>query len=80
MELYKVLLAEGYRILTIDYRGFGDSSDTSEAENSMVEDARSEAWERTRWTWEQRTLETQQAHRRIAAKVTWSMKQLFLKI
>ena len=41
MELYKVLLDEGYRILTIDYRGFGDSSDTSEAETSMVEDARS---------------------------------------
>ena len=40
MELYKVLLAEGYRLLTIDYRGFGDSSDTSEAEESMVEDAR----------------------------------------
>ena len=41
VELYKVLLAQGYRILSIDYRGFGDSSDTSEAERSMVEDARS---------------------------------------
>ena len=45
MALYKVLLAEGYRILTIDYRGFGDSDDTSEAEKSMVEDARAAlAW------------------------------------
>ena len=41
MELYKVLLADGYRVLTIDYRGFGDSGATLEAEKSMVEDARS---------------------------------------
>ena len=40
MELYKVLLADGYRVLTIDYRGFGDSGATLEAEKSMVEDAR----------------------------------------
>ena len=45
LELYKVLLAQGYRILSIDYRGFGDSSDTSETEDSVVEDARTSlAW------------------------------------
>ena len=40
LELYKVLLSEGFSILTIDYRGFGDSTDTSETEDSVVEDAK----------------------------------------
>ena len=38
--LYKVLLACGYRVLAIDYRGFGDSSDTIVTEETLVEDAR----------------------------------------
>ena len=41
VELYNVLLDQGYSILTIDYRGFGDSSDASENEDTVVEDARS---------------------------------------
>ena len=63
MELYNVLLGEGFRILTIDYRywmtsefhaqrfnfrGFGDSTDTSETEDTVAEDARSAlAWLRS---------------------------------
>ena len=45
LELYNVLLSHGYRILSIDYRGFGDSTDCSETEDSVVEDARTAlAW------------------------------------
>ena len=45
VQLYKVLLADGYRVLTIDYRGFGDSTDSAdtghgEDEDTVVEDAR----------------------------------------
>jgi len=39
VELYNVLLKEGFKILTIDYRGFGDSTDTSEDEDTVVQDA-----------------------------------------
>ena len=38
--LYKVLLACGYRVLAVDYRGFGDSSDVRATEETVVEDAR----------------------------------------
>ena len=38
--LYKVLLACGYRVLAVDYRGFGDSSDVTVTEETVVEDAR----------------------------------------
>merc|ERR1712215_440749 len=37
--LYNVLLREGFKVLAIDYRGFGDSTDTSEDEDTMVKDA-----------------------------------------
>lgn len=40
VDLYNVLLREGFKILTIDYRGFGDSTDTSEDEDTVVQDAR----------------------------------------
>ena len=40
VELYKILLKAGYHILTIDYRGFGDATDTSEDEDTVVQDAR----------------------------------------
>jgi len=39
VDLYNVLLREGFKILTIDYRGFGDSTDTSEDEDTVVQDA-----------------------------------------
>lgn len=39
VDLYNVLLKEGFKILTIDYRGFGDSTDTSENEDTVVQDA-----------------------------------------
>lgn len=38
--LYNFLLREGFKILTIDYRGAGDSTDTSETEDTVVQDAR----------------------------------------
>ena len=43
--LYNRLLKLGYRVLTIDYRGFGDSIDSAdtghgEDEDTVVEDAR----------------------------------------
>ena len=38
--LYKVLLAFGYRVLAVDYRGFGDSSGIIVTEETVVEDAR----------------------------------------
>ena len=43
--LYNRLLELGYRVLTIDYRGFGDSTDSAdtghgEDEDTVVEDAR----------------------------------------
>jgi len=37
--LYNVLLSEGFKVLAIDYRGFGDSTDISEDEDTMVKDA-----------------------------------------
>jgi len=37
--LYKVLIKLGYSVLAVDYRGFGDSSDTSEDEDTVVEDS-----------------------------------------
>ena len=48
--LYKVLLACGYKVLAVDYRGFGDSSaDTVVTEDTVVEDARAAiAWMRDR--------------------------------
>ena len=39
VNLYNVLLKEGFKILTIDYRGFGDSSDISIDEGTVVQDA-----------------------------------------
>ena len=48
--LYKVLLACGYKVLALDYRGFGDSStDNAVTEDTVVEDARAAiAWMRDR--------------------------------
>jgi len=37
--LYNLLLREGFRVLAIDYRGFGDSTDISEDEDTVVQDA-----------------------------------------
>eukprot|EP00092_Neocalanus_flemingeri_P047907 GFUD01054450.1.p1 GENE.GFUD01054450.1~~GFUD01054450.1.p1 ORF type:complete len:311 (+),score=71.16 GFUD01054450.1:185-1117(+) len=37
--LYNVLLQEGFKVLAIDYRGFGDSTDISEDEDTVVQDA-----------------------------------------
>ena len=37
--LYKVLLGLGYRVLAIDYRGFGDSDKVDTTEDTVVEDA-----------------------------------------
>jgi len=45
IALYRVLLALGYYVLAVDYRGFGDSSPTLLSEASVVEDARAAlAW------------------------------------
>ena len=38
--LYKLLIKLGYYVLTIDYRGFGDSSPVKLSERTVVEDAR----------------------------------------
>ena len=38
--LYRVLLGLGYRVLAIDYRGFGDSSEVDLSEHTVVEDSR----------------------------------------
>ena len=47
--LYKVLLASGFTVLAIDYRGFGDSSATDTTEETVVEDARvAISWTRDR--------------------------------
>ena len=40
MELYKVLLSLGYYVLAFDYRGYGDSTNISPSEASVVADAR----------------------------------------
>jgi len=40
VELYKTLRSFGYNIVTFDYRGFGDSSDTDLSVNSVVDDAK----------------------------------------
>jgi len=37
--LYNILLKEGFKVLAIDYRGFGDSTDISEDEDTVVQDA-----------------------------------------
>jgi len=37
--LYNVLLMEGFKVLATDYRGFGDSTDISEDEDTVVQDA-----------------------------------------
>ena len=37
--LYNLLLKEGFNVLAIDYRGFGDSTDISEDEDTVVQDA-----------------------------------------
>lgn len=37
--LYNLLLQEGFKVLAIDYRGFGDSTDISEDEDTVVQDA-----------------------------------------
>lgn len=37
--LYNLLLREGFTVLAIDYRGFGDSTDISEDEDTVVQDA-----------------------------------------
>ena len=43
--LYKKLLALGYYVLAVDYRGYGDSSIISPTETSCVTDARAAlAW------------------------------------
>ena len=43
--LYNVLLENGFRILTYDYRDFGDSSRTEVTEDSVVNDCRAAlAW------------------------------------
>lgn len=40
LQMYNVLLAQGFTILAIDYRGFGDSSRLEMTETSVVEDSR----------------------------------------
>ena len=40
VNLYNVLLEQGFKILTIDYRGFGDSAKTSVDETTAVQDAK----------------------------------------
>merc|ERR1712106_211646 len=37
--LYNLLLQEGFKVLAIDYRGFGDSTDISEDGDTVVQDA-----------------------------------------
>ena len=47
--LYKVLLASGFTVLAVDYRGFGDSSAADTTEETVVEDARvAISWTRDR--------------------------------
>ena len=40
VSLYKVFLSLGYYVLSIDYRGYGDSTNISPTEQSLVTDAR----------------------------------------
>lgn len=40
LHLYNVLLSQGFTVLAIDYRGFGDSSRLEMTETSVVEDSR----------------------------------------
>ena len=45
VALYKVFLSLGYYVLSIDYRGYGDSTNISPTEKSVVTDARAAlAW------------------------------------
>jgi len=37
--LYNLLLSQGFKVFAIDYRGFGDSSNISEDEDTVVQDA-----------------------------------------
>ena len=38
--MYKLLLSLGYYVLAVDYRGYGDSTNISPTEQSVVSDAR----------------------------------------
>ena len=45
IALYKVFLSLGYYVLSIDYRGYGDSTNISPSEETAVKDARTAlAW------------------------------------